>query len=83
MSQPVITQIIDLLHKVQPLGVFQADTPLFDSGYMDSMIIFERLLPALEDIFQITVEPPELVPENFETPQAISRYVESKRLGMA
>lgn len=80
MCQPVITQLIDLLHKIQPLGTFEADTPLFDSGYMDSIIVFERLLPALEELFQITVEPPELVPENFETPKAIGRYVESKRL---
>lgn len=81
MSQSVITQVIDILCKIQPLEDFKADTLLFDSGRIDSMIVFERLLPALEERFQITVEPPELVPENFETPEAIGTYVESKRLG--
>ena len=83
MSQTVTMQMMELLRQIQPLGQFETDTPLFDSGYMDSIIIFDRLLPALEEMFQITVEPPELVPENFETPRAIVRYVESKKSAAA
>lgn len=83
MSQTVTMQMMELLRQIQPLGQLETDTPLFDSGYMDSIIIFDRLLPALEEMFQITVEPPELVPENFETPRAIVRYVESKKSAAA
>ena len=75
MSQTVTMQMMELLRQIQPLGQFETD--------MDSIIIFDRLLPALEEMFQITVEPPELVPENFETPRAIVRYVESKKSAAA
>ena len=74
MSQTVTMQMMELLRQIQPLGQFETDTPLFDSGYMDSIIIFDRLLPALEEMFQITVDPPEL---------AIVRYVESKKSAAA
>ena len=51
---------------------------LFESGYVDSLVIFERLLPRLEEIYGIQIEPMELIPDNFETPEAIGKYVERK-----
>lgn len=79
MEQIQLETIISILNEIQPLGKYEADTALFDSGYIDSLIIFDRLLPKLEEIYEITVEPPELIPDHFETPKAILEYVKNKR----
>ncbi|MCI9173534.1 MAG: acyl carrier protein, partial [Lachnospiraceae bacterium] len=52
--------------------------PLYESGYVDSLTIFGRVLPELEKTYGIQVEPPELIPEHFETPAAILKYLECK-----
>lgn len=79
MGEIKLAEIICILKQIRPFGEFEGDTLLFDSGYIDSLVIFDRLLPALEEKYQITIEPYELVPENFETPEAILKYVERKR----
>ena len=71
-------RIISILKEIQPIGEFEADTMLFESGYVDSLVIFERLLPRLEEIYGIQIEPMELIPDNFETPEEIGKYVERK-----
>lgn len=74
----ILGEIIGLLKEIQPLGEFREETPLFDSGQIDSLVIFDRLLPKLESRYGITVKPLELIPEHFETPGAIAEYVEGK-----
>ena len=54
-------RIISILKEIQPIGEFEADTMLFESGYVDSLVIFERLLPRLEEIYGIQIEPMELI----------------------
>lgn len=79
MIQVRLEEILCLLNEVQPLGKWSANTPLFESGYMDSMMIFDRLLPELEKTYEIEIVPWELIPENFDTPDAIYRYVKGKK----
>lgn len=74
-----LNTILHLLSEIQPLGSWEADTLLFESGYMDSILIFDKLLPALESRFAIEIAPWELVPEHFDTPNAIYRYVKGKK----
>ncbi len=74
----ILGEIIGLLKEIQPLGEFREETPLFDSGQIDSLVIFDRLLPELESRYGITVKPLELIPEHFETPGVIAEYVEGK-----
>jgi len=50
-------------------------TMLIDSGIIDSMGIM-KLLTYLEDTFSITIDGDELVPENFETIDAICSLVD-------
>ena len=71
--------ILHMLNEIQPLGIWSEDTPLFESGYMDSMMIFDKLLPALEERFEIQIAPFELIPEHFDTPSAIFAYVKGKK----
>lgn len=57
-----------------PLG---DDTPLIESGIVDSLGIM-KLLKYLEDSFSIRIGDDELRPENFETPGRIASLVEQK-----
>ncbi|MBI1722719.1 MAG: acyl carrier protein [Gemmatimonadetes bacterium] len=56
------------------------DTPLLDSGVMDSMGVLE-LVTFLESEFGVKVQDEEIVPENFETVVRIAAFVESKKRG--
>lgn len=54
---------------------------LLETGIIDSVKLFE-LTTYLEESFGISVEGDDLVPENFETVEALARYVQH-RLGTA
>jgi acyl carrier protein len=60
------------------LSEVRDDDSLFQLGILDSIQIL-KLTTFLEETFGIEVGDGELVPENFETLSALSRYVESKR----
>lgn len=55
-----------------------ADESLLDSGVLDSASILE-LVSFLEERFDFTIDDEELVPENFETINAIVALVTSKK----
>ena len=55
-----------------------SDTLIFKEGYFDSMG-FVSLISFLEEKFSITVDSEDLVEENFESIQAISKFVMSKK----
>jgi len=53
------------------------DTMIFDSGLLDSMgLLF--LIEFLKEKFDLEVEDDELNPENFESVNSITEFVESK-----
>lgn len=54
------------------------DTPLLDSGLIDSTGIIE-LVTFLESEFGIKVADEEIVPENFETISRIMAFIATKR----
>lgn len=54
------------------------DTPLLESGILDSLSLLKLVL-FLEKQFGIVVEGQELVPENFSTIDAVCRFVKSKK----
>lgn len=78
MSQILLQTILEMLSKIQPLVEWEKGTPLFESGLIDSITIFEKILPGLEEKYGMKIEPLELVPDNFETPEAIAAYVKGK-----
>lgn len=53
------------------------DTPLLESGILDSLSLLKLVL-FLEKQFGIAVGGKELVPENFATIDAICRFIKSK-----
>lgn len=53
------------------------DTPLLESGILDSLALL-RLLVFIEEKFDILVEDFELLPENFNTIDSICAYLRSR-----
>lgn len=56
----------------------QDDTPLLESGILDSLALL-RLLVFLENEFNVQVDDFELIPENFNTIDAICIYIRSQQ----
>jgi acyl carrier protein len=54
------------------------DTPLLESGILDSLALL-RLLVFLEEEFNVPVDDFEVIPENFETIDSICAYVRSRQ----
>lgn len=53
------------------------DTALFEAGYLDSLTML-HLIPELEQAFDVAIEDLEVLPGNFETVEALDRFVASK-----
>ncbi len=56
------------------------DTLLLEAGILDSLSVL-RLVLFLEQQFSIVVAPEELIPENFETVEAICAYLRAQQQG--
>lgn len=54
------------------------DTPLLESGLLDSLALL-RLLVFLEEELHVSVDDFEVLPENFETIASICAYVRSQQ----
>lgn len=54
------------------------DTPLLESGILDSLSLL-RLLIYLEEVFHIAVDDFDIIPENFQTIDAICVYIHSRQ----
>ena len=60
----ILKNIMGKIESINPGIKFNEDTDLFETGILDSMSIFNKVLPILEDDYKINVHPLELVPEN-------------------
>ncbi len=58
-------------------GVLKEDTSFMEEGIIDSTGILE-LVFFLEETFSISIEDDELVPENMDSLQNISRFIDRK-----
>lgn len=63
-------QMIEILEDIQP-GVDYANcTTLIDDGILESFAILS-IVGELEDVFGVTLTPAEIIPENFNSAQAL------------
>lgn len=62
---------------VPDAGVVGADESLLDSGLLDSAGIFQ-LVAFLEDRFGLTIADEDVVPDNFDTINAVVSFVDAK-----
>lgn len=76
-------QVRELILLNFPLAKTQSalsyDTPLLEAGIIDSMGVLD-LLMELEDMFEISYEDGDLLPENFESISNIAACIQIKQL---
>ena len=69
-------QIKEILRSILPDTDFEGETALFDDGILNSLDIVE-LISLISDEFDITIGPQHLVPENFNSAEAMWNMVQT------
>ena len=59
-------ELIELLEEIQPDADFENCDTLIDDGILDSFAISE-----LQDTYDITITPADIIPENFNSAKAL------------
>jgi acyl carrier protein len=73
------TEIKNFLRKQAPKGAgFKDNDSLLAIGVIDSLKMLD-LISFIEQQFKISVDEDEMMPDNFESVDAITRFVEEKR----
>ena len=70
-----MSELMEILEELRPDVDFENETGLIDNGILDSFDIVS-LVTALNDAFDIEIKPNDLVPENFNSAEAILALVE-------
>ena len=68
-------ELLELLEDIKPTVDFRTCTGLIDDGYLDSFDILS-IVSELKDAFGIEISPVDIVPENFNSAQALWNMVE-------
>lgn len=68
-------ELMEILEDLRPDVDFAGETGLIDNGILDSFDIVS-LVSELNDTFDIEIQPTDLVPENFNSAEAIWALVE-------
>lgn len=68
-------KLIGILNSLRPGVDFASQTRIVDDGILDSMTI-ARLIGLLEDEYDIEFEVTDLVPENFNSVDAMMKMIE-------
>ena len=63
-------KLIAILNEIRPDVDFANETRLIDRGVLDSLDIME-IVAEISDAFGITLSPADIVPENFNSAQAL------------
>ena len=68
-------QMIEILEDIQPGVDYAYCTTLIDDGILESFAILS-IVGELEDIFGVSLTPAEIIPENFNSAQALWEMVQ-------
>ena len=68
-------KLLEILNSLRPGVDFTSQTKIVDDGILDSMTI-ARLIGLLEDEYDIEFEVTDLVPENFNSVEAMMKMIE-------
>ncbi|MCG3155496.1 MAG: hypothetical protein DKINENOH_02102 [bacterium] len=73
------TEIVNFLKKQAPKGVtFKDSDSLLATGVIDSLKMLD-LISFIENQFNLAVDEDEMMPDNFESVDAITRFIHQKR----
>ena len=68
-------ELLELLEDIKPTVDFRTCTGLIDDGYLDSFDILS-IVSELNDAYGIEISPVDIIPENFNSAQALWNMVE-------
>ena len=68
-------ELLELLEDIKTTVDFRTCTGLIDDGYLDSFDILS-IVSELNDAFGIEISPVDIIPENFNSAQALWNMVE-------
>lgn len=68
-------ELMDILEQLRPDVDFENETGLIANGILDSFDVVS-LVGELNEAFDIEIQPNDLIPENFNSAQAIMELVE-------
>ena len=68
-------ELLELLEDIKPTVDFRTCTGLIDDGYLDSFDILS-IVSELNDAFGLEISPVDIIPENFNSAQALWNMVE-------
>ena len=68
-------ELLELLEDIKPTVDFRTCTGLIDDGYLDSFDILS-IVSELNDAFGIEISQVDIIPENFNSAQALWNMVE-------
>lgn len=71
----IVEQVIAILKEVKPTANLVGLTDIIEGGYLDSFELLS-LIAQLGDVFGIEIDVEEIVPENFNSIEAIAAMVE-------
>ena len=68
-------ELLEILNDIQPGVDFEHETHLIDDHLLDSLSIIS-LVAELEDAFDITVTAVEIIPDNFNSAEAMMEMIQ-------
>jgi len=71
----MMEELFEILEELRPDVDFEAETALVTNGILDSFDIVS-LVAELNDAFDIEIKPNNLIPENFNSAQALWALIE-------
>ena len=70
MKENNMKTLLEILKEISPEIDFENCTTLIDDGLLDSFAILE-IVAEINDAFDIQITAPEIIPENFNSAQAL------------
>lgn len=68
-------ELLEILNDIQPGVDFENETHLIDNHLLDSLSIIS-LVAELEDTFDITIPAVEIIPDNFNSAEAMMEMIQ-------
>lgn len=68
-------KLLEILEDIQPDADYETCTTLIDDGILDSFAILS-IVAELEETFNVSVSPADIIPDNFNSAQALWTMVQ-------
>ena len=70
-----MNELLEILNDIQPGVDFENETRLIDNHLLDSLSIIS-LVAELEDTFDVTIPAVEIIPDNFNSAEAMMEMIQ-------